>query len=507
MLFTDHFFLLYFFPAVFLLHFFLYRFAFIRLANLFLIATSLFFYSTFSVGNVIFFLVTLVLDYIFAFYIFKSKDIRVKRFLLFVGIVTILSFLVYFKYGIFIGSMLPVIPFFGSFFNIHQSDLIIPVGISFITFQRISYIVDIYRNNIKPEMDIVKYATYASLFPHLIAGPIVRYSDISKDLSKRLIDVSSLFEGMVFVSVGLAFKVMLADTLFPFEQILKSDIHSISGLEAWLLMFTFSLRIYFDFSGYSLMAIGLARLLGFHFPHNFSAPYRSENIRGFWRSWNITLSRWLRDYVYIPLGGNRNGSLRMYRNIMITMLIGGLWHGASWNFVFWGGIHGVYQIGGDVIQQLSGSTGQRFGQLVNRRQSIVNRVYQVRQIFPLWLRLLCIYVLKKIIVSSKCILVFMMVSFAWLGFVFHDWQDMWLVMNRLTKINMADISALTHHKEWYSASITGLIGMLVILFFREDMLEQVPQRLVWVFATVLLFLISLAFTLQSGGVSFIYFQF
>ena len=215
----------------------------------------------------------------------------------------------------------------------------LPLGISFYTFQSMSYTIDVYRGDAKAIRNFIDFACYVSMFPQLVAGPIVRFSEIADQLRHRTHTLQKFARGIAFFSLGMAKKILIAnpcgkcaDTVF--------DVGVVGTLEAWYGVIAYAFQIYFDFSGYSDMAIGLGLMLGFTFAKNFDSPYRAESITEFWRRWHISLSSWLRDYLYIPLGGNRRGTARTYINLALVMLLGGLWHGASWNFVIWGGIHG-----------------------------------------------------------------------------------------------------------------------------------------------------------------------
>jgi len=216
----------------------------------------------------------------------------------------------------------------------------LPLGISFYTFQSMSYSIDVYRGHSRALRNLIDFACYVSLFPQLVAGPIIRFSEIADQLRRRTHTLEKLARGAAFFSLGMAKKVLLAnpcgkvaDTIF--------DAGSALALDAWYGVTAYAFQIYFDFSGYSDMAIGLGLMLGFVFPKNFDSPYRAESITDFWRRWHISLSTWLRDYLYVPLGGNRRGAGRTYLNLALVMLLGGLWHGAAWSFVAWGGLHGL----------------------------------------------------------------------------------------------------------------------------------------------------------------------
>ena len=219
--------------------------------------------------------------------------------------------------------------------------VVLPLGISFYTFQSMSYVIDVYRGDAKVVTNFIDYACYVSMFPQLVAGPIIRFQDVADQLRERTLTWEKFARGTAFFMLGMAKKVLLAN---PCGKIADTTFNTgdLSCFDAWYGAVAYAFQIYFDFSGYSDMAIGLGLMLGFVFAKNFDSPYRSKSITEFWRRWHLSLSTWLRDYLYIPLGGNRKGSVRTYINLALVMLLGGLWHGASWNFLIWGGIHGGY---------------------------------------------------------------------------------------------------------------------------------------------------------------------
>ena len=274
----------------------------------------------------------------------RWSDPRRRRLCLVIPIVVDLSLLGFFKYANFaIATARQVVHLFGRDIALPHLNVILPVGISFYTFHTITYIVDSYRGVIRPTRNLFEFSAYVSLFSQLVAGPIVRFRQIEADLESlgRQDRHRWLQRGISFFVTGLVEKVLVADTLAAFVDPALSAYHSLSTLGAWLAMLGYAFQLYFDFSGYSSMAVGLGYLFGLRLPQNFNSPYKSLDPSDFWRRWHISLSCVLRDYLYIPLGGNRDGERRTYRNLMITMLLGGLWHGAGWTFVAWGAYHGV----------------------------------------------------------------------------------------------------------------------------------------------------------------------
>lgn len=251
-------------------------------------------------------------------------------------------------------------------FGLNEKRVELPIGISFYTFQSMSYTIDLYLRNIKVQKSFLNFASYVSLFPQIVAGPIVRYEDVANELESRTVNIAKISAGIGLFVKGLAKKVLLANNIgMVWTQIKAMDYSTISVATAWLGIIAFAFQIYFDFSGYSDMATGLGKMLGFEFPKNFDHPYISKSISEFWRRWHITLGSWFRSYVYIPLGGNRNGNFKTYRNLFITWALTGLWHGASWNFILWGLFFGVLII----IERLG------FGKILEKLPSAVSMLY------------------------------------------------------------------------------------------------------------------------------------
>lgn len=251
-------------------------------------------------------------------------------------------------------------------FGLNEKRVELPIGISFYTFQSMSYTIDLYLRNIKVQKSFLNFASYVSLFPQIVAGPIVRYEDVANELESRTVNIAKISAGIGLFVKGLAKKVLLANNIgMVWTEIKAMDYSTISVATAWLGIIAFAFQIYFDFSGYSDMATGLGKMLGFEFPKNFDHPYISKSISEFWRRWHITLGSWFRSYVYIPLGGNRNGNFKTYRNLFITWALTGLWHGASWNFILWGLFFGVLII----IERLG------FGKILEKLPSAVSMLY------------------------------------------------------------------------------------------------------------------------------------
>lgn len=305
---------------------------------LFVTAFSYYFY--YKSSGLYFFLLAVVTvsDFIIAQMVPRCRK-RGAKWLVSLSLLIDLGLLGYFKYtNFFCGMWAEIVGH-----NFQPYDIFLPVGISFFTFQSMSYVIDVYRGHLRPLSSLLDYAFYVSFFPQLVAGPIVRARDFVPQIRKNVEISEDMFaRGVYLITVGLFKKAVISDYIsLNFVDRVFDNPSLYSGIENLLGVYGYTLQIYCDFSGYSDMAIGIALLLGFRFPMNFNAPYRSESITDFWRRWHISLSSWIRDYIYISLGGNRKGRVRTYFNLMVTMLLGGLWHGASLNFVVWGGMHGI----------------------------------------------------------------------------------------------------------------------------------------------------------------------
>ena len=334
-----------------------------RAKNVILLIASLFFYAWGEPVYVALMILSILFNY------FCGRDIKAreddpgkaKLSLAFAVTVNVLILGFFKYYGFLLDTLNSILPT-----DIPYRELPLPVGISFYTFQAISYIVDVYRKKADPQKNILYFALYISMFPQLIAGPIVRYVDIEAQLRNRSISARRMGQGVRYFIIGLAKKVIIANTVGAvFEQIAAMPASSLSVLTAWLGVFSYAFQIYFDFSGYSDMAVGLGKMFGFEFKKNFDYPYISESVTEFWRRWHISLGTWFREYVYIPLGGNRVSVPKHIRNILVVWALTGLWHGAAWNFVLWGVYYGVFlllekYIWGKYLERLPGWVGNLY---------------------------------------------------------------------------------------------------------------------------------------------------
>jgi len=363
MLFNSHSFIFFFLPITLLVFYQLSARGTFRHALGALVFASLFFYAWWNPVYLPLLLASIVVNYFLSLALFKSKS----KSLLILGIALNLALIGYFKYaGFFVQSVNDVT---GTTHTLNT--IILPLGISFFTFQQITFLVDTYTGNAK-RYSLLDYCQFVTFFPQLIAGPIVHHHEMMPQFNKQTILANvreNLSVGLSIFIIGLFKKVVLADSVAEFATPVFNTAEAgftLTIFEAWVGSLAYTLQLYFDFSGYSDMAIGLARMFGVRLPLNFNSPYKATSIIDFWRRWHITLSRFLRDYLYIPLGGNRKGPTRRSINVFLTMLLGGLWHGAGWTFVVWGGLHGVYLLVNHLWRQWRGATNELSSSFLKR---------------------------------------------------------------------------------------------------------------------------------------------
>ena len=394
-------------------------------------------------------------------------------------------------FNLFILSLFKYLPFFAenvylflSFFNIHLFNLSnvptleLPLGISFYTFQTMSYTIDVYRKEVKANKNFIQFATYVTMFPQLVAGPIVRYVDVQRQIIQKNISVENFSEGIKRFVIGFAKKLILANGFaYIADTILKVESDKLSTFYVWLAMLSYAFQIYYDFSGYSDMAIGLGKMFGFDFLENFNFPYIAKSIREFWRRWHISLSTWFRDYIYIPLGGNK-GSVKVYRNLLIVFLVTGLWHGASWNFVVWGLFHGVFI----VIERLG------FGKKLEQLPNYIQHSYTLLTVLIGWV------FFRAIDLSHAVNLIQTM-------FIYHSGDSIINNYFHLLLLNRETVF-IVFMGVVFSFPFTRFQNRLIFLFSNNRALEIV--RLGSLF---MLFFVSLVYMFSSSYNPFIYFRF
>lgn len=350
-----------------------------------------------------------LLDYYISRFLAMAIDLRKRRALLWLSIVINLGFLGIFKYfNFFIDTLNIFTAPLG--WQTGTLNIILPIGISFYTFETLSYVIDVYKGVAKPANSLIDYAIFITFFPRLVAGPIMRATEFLPQLEQGIhLGLNNLFEGAQLFLRGMLKKMVIADNLALAVDYIYSSPSIFSSPTVWLTVVAYSIQILYDFWGYTDMARGIGRMLGIELPVNFNLPYTSQSITEFWNRWHISLSTWLRDYVYIPLGGNRSGKTRTYVNMMITMLLGGLWHGASWNFIIWGGLHGAYL----AIERL----------IVGAKPSQNSWTS-----YKAW---------------GRAFLVFILVTITWVPFRSPSWQTTLLIFKKLMFVDMQ------YGIEWY----------------------------------------------------------
>lgn len=436
MLFNSFEFIFVFLPLVLAGYLFLIR-SMPQYALSWLALSSIFFYSWWNPAFLFLILSSILFNYAFGISIIKSSTAFQKKAIFIIGIIFNLGLIAYFKYFNFIIDNINAL----SGLNLNNDEIFLPLAISFFTFQQVAYLVDTYQGKVR-ETHFVSYCLFVTFFPQLIAGPIVHHQEMMPQF-KRFNKKSTRFDdfaiGLTIFTIGLFKKVILADQFATYASPGYNAVetgYTLSFLEAWCSTLSYTLQLYFDFSGYSDMAIGLGRLFSIRLPLNFYSPYKARNIIEFWRCWHMTLSRFLRDYLYIPLGGNKKGKVRRYINLSLTMLLGGLWHGASWNFVIWGGLHGLYLVINQFWQNLTGS----------------------------------ISLPKSISVMTKTLSVFitfMAVTFAWIFFRAETLPGAFSVIHSMTDISNI---LLPDHYETKLSTLPFLTSFMNIHFAPGDLL-------------------------------------
>jgi len=347
--------------------------------NIVLLLTSLLFYAWGEVFYIGVMLLSIISNYVVGKLIFNAQGASCNRITslvyLTIGVIINIGLLISFKYANFITNNTNEILSLFSFSAIDLKPIHLPLGISFFSFQAISYIVDVYRKEVKAQNNIFNLALYISLFPQLIAGPIVRYHDVELQIIDRSHSIEIFSSGVQRFIIGMAKKMLIANPLGEVaDNVFALPANDLTMPLAWIGILSYTLQIYFDFSGYSDMAIGIGRMFGFQFQENFNYPYIANSLREFWKRWHISLSTWFRDYVYIPLGGSRMSTLRVYINLLVVFLLTGLWHGASWNFVVWGMFHGFFLA----------SEHMGFSKILNKIWQPIQHLYLVLVIIASW---------------------------------------------------------------------------------------------------------------------------
>lgn len=463
MIFSSIPFLFFFFPLFILLYFTLP----FKYKNYILLLFSLIFYAWGEPIYILLMIFSSIVDFINGKNIEKYKDDnKKKKIFLIISIIINISLLGFFKYADFFIKVINNI----LYLDIPLLNLGLPIGISFFTFQTMSYSIDVYRGDVKAEKDFLTFMTYVCMFPQLIAGPIVRYETVSSELHKRDINFKKFADGFTRFLRGLFKKVLIANNIgLLFTLITSSEVNDISIMTGVLAIVSYAFQIYFDFSGYSDMAIGMGNMCGFTFLENFNYPYISKSITEFWRRWHISLSSWFKDYVYIPLGGSRVNILKNIRNILVVWILTGFWHGASWNFIFWGLYYGILLLLEKFVLK----------KYIDKLPDFVKHTYTI-------------------------ILVFI----GWMIFAFDDSKYLFGFIKALTSNKFVDSAFLYYFKNYFLILVIATVFSLPVYpKVKEKMNNTIFTSLLSISIYVILFIITLSYLVSDTYNPFLYFRF
>ena len=416
------------------------------------------------------------------------KHSKTSTAILVVTIILNLSVLLIFKYSdFFITNINATFSL-----ELRQLNLPLPIGISFYTFQALSYIIDVYRRKVEPQRNPIYLAMYIAFFPQLIAGPIVRYTDVANDIRNRKETLEGFSAGLIKFFVGLASKVILANNLAVFVDSVFSDLSDAGSVILWLASLSYMMQIFFDFAGYSLMAIGLGQMFGFKFPNNFNKPYTASSVTDFWRRWHITLSTWFRDYVYIPLGGNRCHPARHVFNILITWLLTGFWHGAEWNFVLWGLYYAIFLL-------LEKYVFSSFVPISNKNSENSAKFPKKTKVAACFYRFVTLFI----------------VLFGWVLFRIENMNDLASALGTMFSFKSGNVAL---YMVEHAASCSKLIYLVPAIIAAGNIPSAIAARIrgslpqsvyfaLKAFVTLVLFVVSVLFLIASSYNPFIYFRF
>ena len=463
-----------------------------------LLLASYIFYAAWNPPFILLLWLATIVDYFVGRRLFIEPNKHKRKVLLVISLIGNLGMLVFFKYGTFLlENFTTLVNAMGINYEPAKPNIILPAGISFYTFTTLCYTIDMYKKKSEPVKSLLDFSLFVTFFPHLVAGPIVRPPQLVPQFeSPRTANNKQLMQGLFLITLGLFMKVVLADSMLaePANTVFNSK-EVLNGLDAWMGVLAFSGQIFFDFAGYSTCAIGVAGCLGFVLPENFLYPYAATGFSDFWRRWHITLSAWLRDYLYIPLGGNRHGTFRTYVNLMVTMLLGGLWHGANWTFVVWGALHGFYLMVEKFIQDVKPKLGLHSG--------VLNEA-------PLALRGVGSPRFLKSLPSSNFIyalFTFFLVNVTWVFFRAPDFTSAWRML--------AAMFGAAHNGAVLLSSLSILKITVIIIcmlgthwYMRNRRVLGVADKLPWwVLGLIWSAMLVLLILSQESSSSFIYFQF
>ncbi|HMK25973.1 MAG TPA: MBOAT family O-acyltransferase [Chitinophagaceae bacterium] len=462
-----------------------------------LLLGSYIFYAAWNPPFILLLWLSTVVDFFVGKALYNQQNKYKRNFLLVISLIGNLGMLCFFKYGGFLlENFTLLMNTLGVDFHPAKPNIILPAGISFYTFTTLCYTIDMYKRKSKPVKSMLDFSLFVTFFPHLVAGPIVRPPQLVPQFeTPRKANQQQMMQGLLLISLGLFMKVVLADSMLSASaNMVFHAKDALNTLDAWMGVLAFSGQIFFDFAGYSTCAIGVALCLGFVLPHNFLYPYGAIGFSDFWRRWHITLSAWLRDYLYIPLGGNRKGKIRTYFNLMITMLLGGLWHGANWTFVVWGALHGFYLWVEKIIADIRKDKARPLAVTPSGEVGVLGPVPEI---------------LKRKNLSNfmLALFTFFLINVTWVFFRSPDFSSAWRLLTSM-------FSAVPHGAVLLSTlsmiKITIIIiGLIVFHWLMRDtrvliVAEKMPWWLLGLIWSVILLLLILS---QESSSSFIYFQF
>lgn len=444
-----------------------------------LLLASYIFYAAWNPPFILLLWMSTIIDFYVGRALYTQENPHKKKLLLVISLIGNLGMLCFFKYGTFLlDNFVALSHVVGFDFNPAKPNIILPAGISFYTFTTLCYTIDMYKKESKPVKSLLDFSLFVTFFPHLVAGPIVRPPQLVPQFeSPRVASRKQMMDGLLLLTLGLFMKVVLADGMLASTADSVFDSHDkLPILDAWIGVLAFSGQIFLDFAGYSTCAIGVALCLGFVLPQNFNYPYAAIGFTDFWRRWHITLSSWLRDYLYIPLGGSRNGKTKMYFALMMTMLIGGLWHGANWTFVVWGGLHGLYLWVEKFFKDRRGVKEENQGNI----NSFKNFVY--------------------------ALLTFTLVNITWVFFRSKTFIGSWALLQSM--FGMVDGKPLLTTLAILKVAIIIPLIVLFHWFLRNTKVLDVAYKLSWIWLSIIWSgMLLLLIWAQESGSSFIYFQF
>lgn len=472
MVFSSNIFLIFFLPIFLIFYFASPK----SLRNVVLLLFSLVFYAYGAPDFIALLVGSCVANFYLVKMMYGTNNQLAKKLYCAAAIIISLGLLVYYKYANFFIENINVLLSACGAHTITFAKVLLPIGISFFTFQSITYVIDTYRGNNYPMKRLHDYVLYIMMFPQLIAGPIVRYCDIEQEIRERKYDISEAMQGFYRFIIGLSKKILISDVIgIQVDAVLSGDIAMLDSGTAWITIIGYTMQLYFDFSGYSDMAIGLGKIMGFHFPENFDNPYNSSSITEFWRRWHMTLGSFMRNYLYIPLGGNRCSKSRMYFNLWIVFLLSGFWHGANWNFLIWGAYHGIW--------------------LVLERMGLKNFYDKIGKI-------------------PSVIITFLIVMIGWVFFRIESFSEAITFISKMFSFDFGTLSSCYDNQFITTLAVALMFSFLCLLPFGKKIQDFVfytkynktQHIVVWLIALFLLFF-NLGSLNAVGFSPFIYFRF